>query len=105
MAKTIKINCYELYKNSIYLEKELNKVKEIVEDMKAINEDIKDSWDGIDYDKFYSRFDFYLNSYQDFEDHLDSDINVMKTVAKKHGNIDTDLKDTAKRWENDNYEL
>ena len=99
MSDTIKINCYDLFKNGIYLSTQISKLKEIVDEMRIVNNDIKDSWDGIDYDKFYQSFDEFLNKYEPIEANLLDNVAIMKNIAKKHGSIDTDLKDTARRWD------
>ena len=99
MGNSIKVNCYELYKNGIYLSTQISRLKEIIEEMKIINNEMKDSWKGIEYDNFYQSFDDHLNKYDNIETNVIDNVNIMKDVAKKHGNIDEDLVQIAKRWE------
>ena len=98
MGNVIRVNCRELYIDGMYLLQQVDKLKEIVEEMKSINENIKESWDGTDYDAFYSKFNSYLDSITEIEKILTENANSMKTVAKKHGNIDNSLLETSKNW-------
>ena len=98
MGNVIRVNCRELYINGMYLLQQVDKLKEIVEEMKTINEDIKDSWDGTDYDAFYSKFNYYLESLSSLEEVISDNANNMKKVAKRHGNIDNSLVETTKNW-------
>ena len=100
MGNVIRINCRELYKNSIYINTQISKLKEIIVEMKSINDDIKDSWDGIDYDAFYQKFDKYLDSFDAIEEVILENAEKMKIVAKRHGNIDTSLIETSNKWGN-----
>ena len=99
MGNSININCYELYKNGIYLNTQVSRLKEIVEEMRIINNDMKDSWNGIEYDKFYQSFANFLDRYDEIENNIMDNAAVMKEVAKKHGTIETDLKETVREWE------
>ena len=96
MGDSIKINCYELYKNGIYLNTQISKLREIVEEMKIINNDMKDAWNGIEYDKFYQSFDEHLYLFDKIDDNIINNANIIKEVAKKHGNIDNNLKNGLK---------
>ena len=98
MSDSIRINCRDLYIDGMYILQQVEKLKEVVEEMKSINEDIKDSWDGTDYDAFYSKFDYYLSSLDDIETVLTDNAEMMKKVAKRHGNVDNDLIDTTRNW-------
>ena len=98
MGNVIRVNCRELYIDGMYLLEQVEKLKEIVEEMKSINEDIKDSWDGTDYDAFYSKFDYYLESFKGIENVITENAINMKNIAKKHGNIDNSLLETSKNW-------
>jgi uncharacterized protein YukE len=98
MGNIIKINCRELYKDGMYIASQVDKLKEVVEEMRSINEDIKDSWDGSDYHAFYNKFNEYLDSFSSIEAVLTEQSDNMKKVAKRHGNVDNSLLDTSKRW-------
>ncbi len=98
MGNVIRINCRELCKNSIYIKTQIARLKEIIVEMKTINDDIKDSWDGIDYDAFYQKFDKYLDSFDAIEEAILENSEKMIIIAKRHGNIDSSLIDTSNKW-------
>ena len=98
MGNIIKINCKELYKNSLYINYQISRLKEVIEEMKTVNDDIKNSWDGIDYDAFYQKFSNYLDSFAEIEKTILDNSEKMKTVATRHGLIDTSLQDTSRNW-------
>ena len=98
MGNVIRVDCRELYIDGMYILQQVDKLKEVVEEMRSINEDIKDSWDGTDYDAFYSKFDYYLRSIEDIRTVLSDNAEMMKKIAKRHGNVDNSLLDTTKNW-------
>ena len=97
MSPIFKINCRKLYETALYLDKQINDLKENVEAMKKITEDMKESWSGKDYDDFNEKFTSYLNSITPIEDEILNKSNVMKNVAKKHNRIDNNLMDNMDR--------
>ncbi len=98
MGNIIKVNCRELYSNCIYINAQLERLKEVVTEMKEINEEIMNAWDGEDYDVFYKTFDAYLTSFDDIETAISNNNAKMKLIARRHGNIDTILEETSKNW-------
>ena len=96
MGKIFKINCRKLYETALYLDRQVEELKANIADMKKITEDIKTSWNGMDYNNFCSNFTSYLNSITAIEDELNEKSATMKNVAKKHNSIDDNLMKNAK---------
>lgn len=97
MGNILKINCRELYKSGIYINAQVSVLDKIVEDMKVINSNIKNAWNGNDYDNFCSNFDQYLASIKPLEMSLIDKASLLKSIAVKHGSIDKNLYDNLNR--------
>lgn len=97
MGNTLKVNCKELYKTGAYITLQVKELDEIVTHMKNINEEIKNAWDGNDYDAFYQNFNEYLSDIKNLECSLIDQSAIIKSVAVKHGRIDKNLYDDLKR--------
>lgn len=97
----IRINCQEVYKSGIKLNNQLAELKQIVENMKKINENIKTAWTGPDSENFNKNFGDYLNGFITIEKQLENDQALLKSSALQHGTKDNELGEKMKKGMND----
>ena len=101
MANIFKINCKELYKIGAFFNLQGNNLKNIVDNMKKTNEDIKALWNGIDSEMFYENYNEFLVSINEVELFMIEKGELLKEMAIKHGNIDKDLSNNLE-WRSNN---
>lgn len=97
MGNVFKINCYKLYETGMYLNSYGLKLKDVIDDMKKVNAEIRAVWDGTDYDSFYKNFNEYLSSIENLQKSILEKAEIFKSIAVKHGKVDKNLSDNFYR--------
>ncbi len=101
MGNIFKINCRELYSMGMYFNTQANELEKIITNIKKINEDIKSSWDGNDYDAFFENYNLFLTSIKDIEKSIIDEANLFKEIAIKHNRVDKEILNNL-NWRNNN---
>lgn len=91
MGNIFRINCYKLYETGMHLDSYGSELKDVIDDMKKVNNEISDTWNGTDYDSFCKNFDEYLSSIENLQKSILEKAALFKSIATKHGKVDKNM--------------